>query len=158
MSAPGKMRRRKVVFRSEREDMMSFRAEIAVSKLTRIHSMTKLFSICPLRWYAMHIFLLSGEEHLSPIWIFACTPQTPRRKLLTLHFWHANYPAGVQSKSYELRVIRREAGYLLAERRGEPQKTLVLLSEITGDWLRAQFGECPDGDLQKWLERRCGRP
>lgn len=58
----------------------------------------------------------SGAQYPSPIWIFdvkadAATP----RGVLELHFWHADYPAGVQSKVYSLKPLQHESGYLLAK-------------------------------------------
>jgi hypothetical protein len=117
------------------------------------------------RWYAMQIVLPSGGQYFSPIWIFETCPLQTGKKLLQVSFWHAHYPEGVQDKVYDLRVLRRTKalnasyrGYLLAERTGSSSKDLILLSEITADWIQTHFRKSSEGDLQQWLDRQCPHP
>jgi hypothetical protein len=110
------------------------------------------------RWYAMlrqHAF---GAQDYAPIWIEEVKPMQSGKGLLEVAFWDANYPAGVRDKVYRLRVLRREAGFILAERQDYEPKELVVISEMTGEWVRHHFRETPVGDVQAWLDGRCGHP
>jgi hypothetical protein len=110
----------------------------------------------PQRWYAMLTVHPEGAQDVSPIWLKEVRELPSGKGLLELTFWHANYPAGVQFKSYALRVLRREMGFLLAERHDVESKDLVLVSDITKEWVEHHFRESPTGWIQKWLDQRCG--
>lgn len=120
--------------------------------------MQPMFTLNRHRWYAMQVVLRNGTQHVSPVWIFEVRALKSGKGIMQLHFWHANYPEGVQDKVYDLRVIRREPGYLLAERQDDGSKALVLLSEVTSEWIGTHFRQAPDGDLQAWLDRQCAHP
>jgi hypothetical protein len=100
----------------------------------------------------------SGGMNYSPIWIEEVKPMQSGKGLLEVAFWDGNYPEGVQNEVYLLRVMRRAAGSLLTERQDYKPKELVLISEMTGEWVRHHFRETPEGDLQAWLDRWCGHP
>ena len=116
------------------------------------------FTLTPRRWYAMLCILPDGTQHASPVWIFAAHARKTGAGLLEMDFWHANYPEGVQRKTYLLRVLRRAAAYLIAERHDEPEKSPVILAEVSREWLRAHFQHEATGDLQAWLDRSCPHP
>jgi hypothetical protein len=119
------------------------------------------------RWYAMQVILPSGGQEFSPIWIYDVLPQQTGKKLLQLSFWHANYPEGVRNKVYDLHVLRRTswhalnakyAGYLMAERKLEEKKQVILLTAVTAEWVETHFRMTPEGDLQEWLDLQCPHP
>jgi len=98
------------------------------------------FTISPRTWYAMEYVFPSAERHFSPIWVQEITPLKAGTGMLRLQLFHANYPEGVQDKLYELKVVQRFAGYLVALRRhdGVPDAT-VLLEPITRKWVGQHF-------------------
>lgn len=121
--------------------------------------MKKKFTLELRRWYAMDYLFASGEWHHSPIWIEGIEPGKTGKGWLMIKFWHANYPGGVQGKEYEMRVLRREEGYLLAEREPKGEGCPLILTAITRDWFCARFpgfdGAPSDAaELQAWLSRK----
>ena len=77
---------------------------------------------------------------------------------MVLDFFHANYPQGVQSKSYHLQVLERQTSFLLARRQGQSPTRLLLIYDPTWAWLETHFALEPDEpgvDLQKFMEERC---
>jgi len=99
------------------------------------------FTLHPGRWYAMTWILPGGSWEHSPIWLERVQPRGGGQGRLEIDFYHATYPAGVRDKHYELHTLRRSSGYLLAEERasGSEEPRVVLLREISLDWLRAHF-------------------
>ncbi len=71
-----------------------------------------------------------------------------------MDFFHANYPAGVQNKSYMVGTIDRQGDYLLG--RVAQSDRFILLFNLNHGWLShhfdAQVG--PDGSLEEWCELR----
>lgn len=65
-----------------------------------------------------------------------------------------------RSWKYELHVLRRSQGYLLAQRATSDAEELVLITQIHADWLRTHFSMEPEeyDDVQLWLDRKCGHP
>ena len=112
------------------------------------------FTLDPRRWYSALFLLPNGEQHSSPVWITAIRAMSKGMGMMELDFWQANYPQGVQDKSYSLRVIRRESGYLLAERKEDQGKNLLLLREVTARWIASEYQEQVLGDVQDWLDRK----
>jgi len=55
----------------------------------------------------------SAERHYSPIWVQEFAPQKTGARMLQPHFYHANYPEGVQEKVYDLHILHRSDGDLL---------------------------------------------
>lgn len=77
---------------------------------------------------------------------------------LRLDFFHANYPPGVQQKSYRLRVVERQTRFLLARSLDHAPTRLLLIYEATHEWLKLHFGlsaEEPGMDVQVFMEQRC---
>lgn len=71
-----------------------------------------------------------------------------------LHFFHANYPAGVHDKQYRLRTILRTASYLAAAVTDSPR--IVVFQPVSREWLRDRFDFVvpADEDIGRWLETR----
>jgi hypothetical protein len=59
---------------------------------------------------------------------------------------------------YPLRVLRRENGWLLAERCDDPEGTIIPPFEITAEWPANHFRMSPSGDLEQWLYQNIGHP
>ena len=103
-------------------------------------------------WYAMLLIWPSGGVDASPVWLFEAPVVPKGRKPFELHFWHLNYPDGVQEKHFQLKKLRHDAGILVAEEAGSSsQKRLLLVSEITDAWLRQFFQITPVGGLEQYL-------
>jgi hypothetical protein len=69
----------------------------------------------------------------------------------------------VQDKEYRIKVLGREAGYLLGVTEHGLGKAAVLLSVITFHWMRLHFSDFaktldPPDNLSEWLDRHVGRP
>jgi len=105
------------------------------------------------RWYSMRSIQRNGDECVSPIWVMGSNAIQSGKGGFDLHFWHADDSAGVQDRTYALRVLQREAGYLLAERRDDPAKPLILLTQTSVDGLRLQYKKVPETGLQEWAHR-----
>lgn len=114
-------------------------------------------TLCRHRWYAMLRLNPAGAQDFCPIWVHEAKALKTGKGMLELSFWDAHYPEGVQDKVYRLHVMRREAGFLLAERQDDKPKELVLFSEMTFEWVQYHLHETPTGDLQEWMDRKCGR-
>jgi hypothetical protein len=113
-------------------------------------------------WYAMECIFSDGGRHYSPVWIRSVIPESKGNRRLDIWFYHANYPEGVRDKVYHLRVLRRTAGYLLAEENDQPTDDvrLILLQQIAAEWLRRHFpdlGIDASGDLGAQLDRVTAR-
>ena len=83
----------------------------------------------------------TGERHHSPIWVSRVAPKKRGKGLLRIEFYHANYPEGVRDKGYDLKVLHRDIGYLLAMRVDEKQKPLgtMILETATLEWMERTF-------------------
>lgn len=80
--------------------------------------------------------------HRSPVWVRAVVPKQRGAGVLQLDFYHANYPESVRDKVYDLRVVHRAEGYLLALRVSEDTGAVqgtVILQSITTDWMTEHF-------------------
>ena len=87
-------------------------------------------------WYAMEI--ISPEfgvdvRAYSPVQVCGVTPYGGGKRCFELEFFHANYPAGVQRKTYVVETIVREKNYLLG--RIIDSERIILLFELTEDWV-----------------------
>lgn len=119
-----------------------------------------LFTLVPRRWYAVELI---GDEFgdalrsYSPVRVDAVTPLGTGGGELLLDFLHANYPRGVQQKSYRLHVLERQTRYLLARGLDHTPARLLLIFEPTREWLKQHFGlDAPEpGDIQSFMEQRC---
>jgi hypothetical protein len=122
----------------------------------------KRFTLEPRRWYAMLWVVRGGGQLASPIWVMEVRGLETGKGVLEVKFWHANYPEGVQDKTYVLRVVAREQGYLLGRRLQWGSKRAngdaILLAEVTPEWVETHFRRRAEGDMQAWLDKVCGRP
>lgn len=113
------------------------------------------------RWYAM---LLLGDEfnppgmHMgspSPIHIEEVTSLKTGQSLFELSFFHANYPEGVQGKTYTLKTIHRGQSGLLAQSIHHDPPRFLYVTELTLQWLRHNFPntEFIGNDPQECMKR-----
>ncbi len=100
-----------------------------------------VFTLQPRTWYAMEYIFPSAERHLSPIWVQEITPLKTGVGMLRLHFYHANYSEGVRDKSYDLQIVHRFKGHLVALRRESEDgvHATVLLQPMTREWFVQHF-------------------
>ena len=106
-----------------------------------------LFTLVPNRWYAMQFvggrITPATRAAYWPILVHAVLPRKSGKDLVALDFHHANYPMGVQSKRYELRIRTRAEDFLFAERVESDTRLYLLVSELSWEWLDACFGIRP---------------
>ena len=119
-----------------------------------------LFTLVPRCWYAVELI---GDEFgdalrsYSPVRVDAVTPLGTGVGEMSVDFFHANYPEGVQQKSYRIQVVERQTRYLLARGLDHTPARLLLIFEPTREWLKQHLGlEAPEpGDIQSFMEDRC---
>lgn len=76
-----------------------------------------VFTLQPRTWYAMEYVFRSAERHISPMWVEKVMPLKTGAGMLRLHFFHAKYAEGVQGKGYDLQIVHRFEGHLVALRK-----------------------------------------
>jgi hypothetical protein len=123
-----------------------------------VESMMRWFTLTPGRWYAAEMIgdeFSPGLRHYSPIRVDAVSPKDSAWRVFDLWFYHANYPPGVRTKMYTLQMLDRGERFLLAKSLYHTPSRFLLVSEITGEWLREHFRlELPDkSDVGTWLNR-----
>ena len=101
------------------------------------------FTLSPGHWYGWQMLPGYAAErnvpYFSPIWLQAATPRKTGRRLLTLKFFNVLYAEGVQDFTLDLRVLKHEANYFVAELvyQGDlPQDRTAIVSHIEFEWLR----------------------
>ena len=120
-----------------------------------------LFTLVPGRWYAAELIGDDFGEALrsySPIRVDGIKPLGTGTGELLLEFFHANYPQGVQAKSYRLQMVERQTRFLLGRSLGHTPTRLLLVYEPTWEWLNEHFGlatDDPSIELQTFMQRRC---
>lgn len=115
------------------------------------------------RWYGAEFigdeFREEGLRSYSPIRVDAVKPSRGGQREFELLFFHLNYPAGVQGKSYTLRTLERGAHYLLARSTEHDPVRMLLIHEISWAWVEKHFQAFPNHEetgLQRWLSSRAG--
>jgi hypothetical protein len=116
------------------------------------------YTLQPNQWYACEFIGDQFDEDrtsYSPIRVNNFETLGTGRRQFRLSFYHANYPAGVRDKSYELETIERGTRFLLA-RSAEHQPTRILLIyDIDWNWLQRHFQRLSHEkiDIQLWLDQ-----
>ena len=106
----------------------------------------KRFTLRARQWYAC---MLLGDEFASamramsptPIRIDRVTPLATGNRILEVSFFHANYPQGVQDKTYRLQTIHRGENGLLARSTDHNPPRFLYVTVITPEWLKHNFPE-----------------
>lgn len=118
----------------------------------------------PGRWYACEFIgpEFAAEKDLasySPIRVEAVQGHKSGDHRLRLGFHHANYPAGVQGKEYELTVLVRVPGLLIARSVDHQPVRVLQIYRITWEWMDRHFPGLPRREeretLDQWLTRVC---
>jgi hypothetical protein len=122
---------------------------------------TKGFPIIPGRWYACELMGdffkdLKDACSYSPIRIDGFEPSDCEDGAFVLSFHHANYPEGVQSKRYRVKVLDRGDSYMIAKSLGHTPVRILRLYDIDAAWISRHFAETEVNmdDVQEWLNRR----
>ena len=117
------------------------------------------FTLRPGEWYAVEFigdeFGIDGElRSRSAIRVEEITLSHTGQRQFELSFYHANYPAGVQGKIYTLQTLERGEHYILARSADHTPARVMLIYDITWEWLRTHFGvpqPSDSEDMRRWL-------
>lgn len=103
-----------------------------------------------------YYFPSTGERHASPILLERVVAQKSGKGDLEIHFRHANYPGGVQSKVYKVRVLCRTEGLLMTVRDEPGISAPLIITELSLPWFTLNFPHmspnCEGEELQAWCE------
>jgi len=126
----------------------------------------------PDHWYGWQ--MLPGYQgtrnvpYFSPIFVTGVTPAKSGRSILNLQFFNAFYAEGVQGFALDLRILKHEADYLVAELLYEPDgpnHRTAIVSHIEFEWIRrfcpefwdshppTEFGPMAEGSVTEYLAR-----
>lgn len=116
------------------------------------------YTLQPGSWYACQFI---GDEFVgesascSPIKVLCVTPLKTGKGLMSLEFYHANYPEGVRTKEYVVKVLLRGARYVLLQSTNHDPERVLLIHAIDSTWMRRYFPSVQliEGDVTRWLER-----
>ncbi|MCG3149759.1 MAG: hypothetical protein PCFJNLEI_03224 [Verrucomicrobiae bacterium] len=110
-------------------------------------------------WYAMEVW----DENWprlpmpSPIKVYRVTPLKQGNGMLRVKFFHANYPAGVQDKEYELRVLHRSACALAAVSADSGEDRVLVFFPLTLEWLRTHWPDLVREKCEQPIEQIMAR-
>ena len=113
-------------------------------------------------WYSAEYLgdsLIRSGNRYSPIRVEEITPLKTGNRIFELKFLHANYPAGVQDKTYRLQTLHAGEEYLLARSVGHGPTRFLLIYDIDAEWLREHFHINISGteNAEDWLTSKFGR-
>jgi hypothetical protein len=83
------------------------------------------------------------------------TPLKKGNSTFELEFFHWNYPQGVQQKVYRLRTLQRGRHYLLSRSLDHDPVRLLLIYDISEDWVRRHFPDAYPAERRAWLAQDC---
>ena len=112
-------------------------------------------------WYAAEILgegLIRSGHRYSPIRADQITPLKTGNRIFELQFLHANYPEGVQDKTYRLQTLHAGEEYLLTKSLGPGPTRFLLIYDIDAEWINQHFKfELTQGEsAAAWLNKRFG--
>lgn len=109
--------------------------------------------LMPRHWYSWQMLpgYSSGAPvpYFSPIWVQEVTPRRTGTGILALGFIRALYAEGVQPVTFDLRILKHEASYLVSEIRygkESPTDRTAIIGHIGFEWIQRS---CPG----IWAER-----
>lgn len=130
----------------------------------------------PDRWYGWQMIPgYSGQRNVpyfSPIRVHAVIPRKTGQRILQVGFFNMLYAPGVQDFTADLRILKHQPNYLVAEVYApSPQQRdrTVVISHIEFDWIRttcpqlwadrppARFGRSAETSVTTYLEALRGR-
>jgi hypothetical protein len=101
----------------------------------------------------------SYEPYYSPIQIGSVTPLKTGRRVLKVEFFNRLYAQGVQPFTVELRILKHEPDYLIAELYEDHRDRAAIISRIDFTWIRQHCphltppeGEYDDRDVATYLQ------
>ena len=108
-------------------------------------------------WYACEFIGDEFQEDCcsySPIKVRDVVPLRTGGGKFRLAFYHANYPAGVREKEYELAMIERGQTFLLAKSVEHDPPRILQIYDIDWNWVVRHFHASGgnNDDVQRWLE------
>lgn len=111
--------------------------------------MTKTrLQLAPERWYAWQMipgyFGERSVPYCSPIRVEEVTAKKTGRRILRVSFFNALYAEGVQNFNSDLRILKHEENYLVAElvdERNSPMDRAAIISHIEFAWIQRY---CPE--------------
>ncbi len=117
------------------------------------------------QWYAVEFlgdeFVDFEEAKYSPLRVISLLPTKTGKRVFKLEFYHANYPQGVQGKSYVLETIERGEEFMLAKSLEHTPARILYIRHIDWDWLHKHFGHLFRNQIEKnwtmenFLSRSC---
>ena len=103
------------------------------------------FTLQSRQWYAC---MMLGDEFdvtemgtmsPSPIRVDEIKPLGTGNSTFELSFFHANYPAGAQAKTYKLQTIHRGKNSALVKSTDHDPARFLYVTDISKDWIRSNF-------------------
>lgn len=114
------------------------------------------FKLKSKRWYACELIGDEFDEDrtsYSPIWVEKFERMKKGDGRFILHFYHANYPANVRNKCYNMKTIERGDRMMMARKVNTEPTRILLFYDIDAAWVERHFsGFEVEGDVQKWLD------
>ena len=110
------------------------------------------------KWYGVTFIgdkFGTGYGHsYSPIKVFEVELLNTGKRTFKLHFFHANYPAGVNDKVYTLKTMERGKRFMLACSDDHNPKRIMYIEEMSKGWLHKHHGvELQEPrTAEEWLE------
>jgi hypothetical protein len=78
--------------------------------------MRALFELKPFTWYAWQMLPgYTDEFYYSPIYIQKVIPKKSGKSMLEVHFINAFYAAGTKDFELDMKVIKREPGFMMLD-------------------------------------------
>lgn len=114
------------------------------------------------KWYAAEFLgdgLIRSGHRYSPIRIDKIMPLKTGSRIFELTFLHANYPAGVQDKTYRLQTLHAGDEYILTRGVDGGPTRFLLIYDIDDEWMMEHFQiDLSDREnMTDWLNKEFGR-
>ena len=93
-------------------------------------------------WYAAEFLgdgLIRSGHRYSPIRVDNIMPLKTGNRIFELEFLHANYPAGVQDKTYRLQTLHAGDEYILTRGVDGGPTRFLLIYDIDAEWMSQHF-------------------
>jgi hypothetical protein len=94
------------------------------------------------KWYAAEFLgegLIRSGHRYSSIRVDQIIPLKTGNRIFELQFLHANYPGGVQDKTYRLQTLHAGKDYPLTRSVGSGPVRFLLIYDIDAEWINQHF-------------------
>lgn len=106
------------------------------------------------KWYGMTMYPgYSNIAYHSPIRIHGVHPSGSGLHRLDLHFFNAAYAPGVQDFTWNLTLLRREKGYMLASIRDSDRA--IAITPFNLAWAHAHMGHSLNAFMEAFNDTGC---